>query len=59
MDENEAKQACGACGGEGRVPKAQDAIPAPLPPPVEYETCPKCGGTGELPVSVDAGAAQR
>jgi DnaJ-class molecular chaperone len=40
---------CGACGGEGKTPKAQDIVPAAVPPEVEFETCPVCSGKGVLP----------
>lgn len=40
------KTACRRCGGAGKVPVAQDCVPAATVPDIEYGPCDGCGGTG-------------
>jgi DnaJ-class molecular chaperone len=37
---------CRHCGGSGKVPKATDIVPGPVPPPEEWGVCSACGGSG-------------
>lgn len=43
------KSACRHCAGTGKVPVAQDCVPAATVPDIEYEPCANCGGTGLAP----------
>ncbi len=46
-----AVEACGLCGGSGRVPLDWDGpMPSDLVALAGLVTCPDCSGTGELPV---------
>ena len=39
---------CPYCLGEGKLPKAQDIMPATRALPGQWQTCLGCGGTGQL-----------
>ena len=39
---------CPYCLGEGKLPKAQDIMPATHTLLVQWQTCLGCGGTGRL-----------
>jgi DnaJ-class molecular chaperone len=44
----ERRTTCRHCQGDGKVPKAQDIVPAAYAPDIEYEPCAKCQGTGTV-----------